>query len=400
VHSNQRISLSGPYRPSNPSLSSLFFLSLVTVAVVSRGRSENPRPDAKQMRLGIGIIVGVMLRDLLYFKLMSDKKQQQKQERILDNLVRVLRQYVTGKGYQPQTQKELSERLDIAPQHATLFKQALNYLVEEGILVRERRRYCVQDSCSAVVAGIIRVHKRGFGFVQPDDTNLFPEDIFIPPNQTGTAVDGDRVEAAITGESPSDKGPEGRVLAILERGRTHIAGVIRPSTQRDETLAYVPLLGADRVVEVNVPIGEQVRVGDRVVLAVKDWGDPSTPVRCQLSHVIGHISDPSKDIAAAIEEFDLRDAFPSRVKKEARRHGNRVPLKTIREREDLRDTTCVTIDPETAKDFDDAISLETDKKGNFHLGVHIADVSHYVTSGSWLDKEARTRCNSTYFPGF
>ena len=330
---------------------------------------------------------------------MTNKKQQKKQERILDNFIGVLRQYVSGKGYQPQTQKELAERLDIAPQHNDLFKQALDYLVDEGILACERRRYCVLDSSSAVITGTIRMHKRGFGFVQPDDPILYPEDIFIPPNQTSTAVDGDRVEAAISGEPVSEKGPEGRVLAILERGRTHIAGVIRSTEGPNGTVAYVPLLGTERVVEVHVPSGEQVRKGDRVVLAVKDWGDPSTAVQSELSHVIGHISDPSKDIAAAIEEFDLHSAFPNRVKKEAQRHGRRVPQKTIREREDLRNVTCVTIDPETAKDFDDAISLEKDKKGNFHLGVHIADVSYYVTDDSQLDKEASQRCNSTYFPG-
>ncbi|HEV8051474.1 MAG TPA: VacB/RNase II family 3'-5' exoribonuclease, partial [Parachlamydiaceae bacterium] len=105
-------------------------------------------------------------------------------------------------------------------------------------------------------------------------------------------------------------------------------------------------------------------------------------------------------VPAAIEEYELRKEFPARATEEAHQYGTRVSVTEIKKREDLRGLTCFTIDPDTAKDFDDAVSLTKDDKGHFHLGVHIADVSHYVHSGTALDIEAQLRCNSTYFPAF
>src|SRR5262249_41906964 len=113
---------------------------------------------------------------------------------------------------------------------------------------------------------------------------------------------------------------------------------------------------------------------------------------------IGHISDPTCDISAAILENEIRTDFPADAVEEALSFGTRVKKKDLEGREDLRDLECFTIDPETAKDFDDAISLEF-QNGIYVLGVHIADVSYYVTPKSALDREAGLRCNSTYFPG-
>ena len=140
-------------------------------------------------------------------------------------------------------------------------------------------------------------------------------------------------------------------------------------------------------------------MGDRIVMEVLDWGSKETETLCRMSHHIGHISNPSCDVPAAIEEFGIRFDFPQRAVQEAQSVGTQVARKEIANREDLREIECFTIDPDTAKDYDDALSLTIDKKGQYELGVHIADVSHYVRSGTALDKEARLRCNSTYFPG-
>ena len=116
---------------------------------------------------------------------------------------------------------------------------------------------------------------------------------------------------------------------------------------------------------------------------------------------MGHISDPSCDIYAAIEEFELRADFPSHAVEEAESLGKKSFRKRISKNARIcAYLTTVTIDPDTAKDFDDAISLTKDRQGNYHLGVHIADVSHYVRPNSAIDEEARERCNSTYFPSF
>ncbi len=324
-----------------------------------------------------------------------------RRNRLYENFLRVAQQYLAGRGFRAQqTASDLRKRLDIPEQHEDIFSEVLAYLVQSGELRCQAGRYSLsKGELSEVVPGILRLHPRGFGFVQPDDKARYPQDIFIPKHLTQNAIDGDKVEVVLSTEPVSEKGPEGRISAVVERARTHIAGVISVCEGRGDTLAYCPLLGVDRRIVAEAPPDLTVRVGDRVVMRVIDWGDHGAETRCEISHLIGHISDASCDIEAAVEAFDLRDSFPHSARKEARRFGRQVPLAEIHKREDLRKTVCVTVDPDTAKDFDDAISLKRDRQGNYHLGVHIADVSHYVRPGSALDVEAQERCNSTYFPG-
>ena len=244
------------------------------------------------------------------------------------------------------------------------------------------------------------MHPRGFGFVHSDNSELHPQDIFIPKHLTKNAVDGDVVEVIINQDAYSDKGPEGKVFAILSRARTHMAGIIRQIDKQGQLIAYVPLLGVQQRVLVQPSPDLPLQTGDRIVMEVLDWGTKETETTVRFSHYLGHISDPSCDIFAAIEEFELRADFPIHSIEEAQSLGKQVSRKDIEEREDLRHLITFTIDPDTAKDFDDAISLTKDSNGNYNLGVHIADVSHYVRPGTALDEEARIRCNSTYFPNY
>lgn len=242
--------------------------------------------------------------------------------------------------------------------------------------------------------GVIKVHPRGFGFLLPEERELYPEDIFIPRHATKGAVDGDLVEATV---QPSPKGPEGRVCKILRRGRQHVAGTIAMKLKKG-AYAYVPLLGEDRLMRIVPSEEREFQTGDRVIIKVLDWGSDKKESLGQMSAYLGHISDPSCDIKAAIEEFELDDAFSKKVLKEACSFGP-VNVEEHQDRENLCDLECVTIDPDSAKDYDDALSISKDKKENYLLGVHIADVSYYVRPQSHLDKEARERCNSVYFPG-
>ena len=251
-----------------------------------------------------------------------------------------------------------------------------------------------------IITGTLRMHPRGFGFVIPDSLFDCPEDVFIPKHLTDNAVDGDRVEIQINPESNWEKGPDGKILSIITRGRTHLAGTIREITAKQRILAHVPLLGPSKPVIVKTKEDDKsLKIGDRVIMKVLDWGNHQEPAVCEVSYFIGHISNPSCDIKAAIEEFDLHDVFSKKAIGEAKALGNKVLKKDLKDRKDYSKLECFTIDPDTAKDFDDALSLNKDKKGHFHLGVHIADVAHYVPLGSNLDKEAYLRCNSTYFPG-
>ena len=251
----------------------------------------------------------------------------------------------------------------------------------------------------STVTGIIRIHPRGFGFLIPDNRELFPEDIFIPRHGTEGAVDGDTVEATAGPSMYSDKGPEGRVLKILRRGRSHLAGVITYVGNKGQIFAYAPLLGENVSLRIMPSDERQLEMGDRITIHVLEWGSKRKEPLGEMSAYIGHISDPSCDVPAAIEEFDLAAAFPQETLEEAQAFAQSVTAQDCKNREDLRELACFTIDPDTAKDFDDALSLTRDPAGNFYLGIHIADVSHYVKPGTSLDTEARARCNSVYFPG-
>lgn len=251
----------------------------------------------------------------------------------------------------------------------------------------------------SIVTGIIRIHPRGFGFLIPDNRELFPEDVFIPRHSTEGAVDGDTVEATAGPSMYSDKGPEGKVLKIIRRGRSHLAGVITYVGRKGQIFAYAPLLGENVSMRILPSEERQLEMGDRITIHVLEWGSKRKEPLGEMSSYIGHISNPSCDVPAAIEEYDLASAFPQETLEEAQAFGQNVTAQDCKNREDLRELACFTIDPDTAKDFDDALSLTRDPEGNFYLGIHIADVSHYVKPGTSLDAEAMARCNSVYFPG-
>lgn len=243
------------------------------------------------------------------------------------------------------------------------------------------------------VIGTLRVHTRGFGFLVPDAGG---EDIFIPKRMTKGAVDGDRVEVEVNPLAFSEKGPEGRVNKILERFHSHVAGTVVSEVHKKKGgYAYVPLLGADEEMRL-LPF--QGKFGDRVIIEVVHWGSKQKEPLGKVVNVIGTIFDPACDVKAAILEYEIEETFSEKVIDEAKAFGADVTEADCKKREDLRELETFTIDPETAKDFDDALSLHKDKKG-YHLAVHIADVSYYVRPGSALDLSAMDRCNSVYFPG-
>ena len=143
----------------------------------------------------------------------------------------------------------------------------------------------------------------------PHNRTLYPQDIFIPKQRTKNGVDGDRVEVLVNQEVISEKGPEGKILAILSRARTHIGGN-HPVLDREGCLtAHAPMLGSQQRVVVEPSEEQPLRAGDRIVMEVIDWDPKETESVCRFSHYLGHISDPSCDIFAAIEEFELRADF-------------------------------------------------------------------------------------------
>jgi len=317
---------------------------------------------------------------------MTFKKRRGK-SKVTSNLSKTLTQYIQGKRYKPSTFIELISQLDIAEAHTPLVKDILDDLLKKGTLTFQEGKYTVPSTAELFI-GTISVHPKGFGFVR----NPGGSDIFIPKHSMMGAIDGDTVEIEIN-PVVSSKGAEGVVVSLLKRSRTHLACTIIEKTGC-EYIGYSPLLGIKKPVKVNSK--KALKEGDRVICEVTTWHDKGDLVEGDLSSLIGHISDPSIDIKAAIEEFELPHGFSKEAVAEAQEFGEKASDKS---RKDITDWEVVTIDPDTAKDYDDAISLTQDKRGHFFLGVHIADVSHYVKAGSHLDREAYLRCNSTYFPG-
>lgn len=321
------------------------------------------------------------------------------ESKLFRNILKTAQQYIQGRSFVPLTFGELFQKLHLHEQHNEVLLEAVNALIKQGIVEIVRGKYTCKATNEDKAIGILRLHPRGFGFVKSEDTVRHTQDIFIPKHLTASAVDGDKVEVLIN-EVVTEKGPEGKITAILNRGRTHLAGIIREVGKSGTYFAYAPMFGMSQRVIVETPKGEVLSVGDRIVMHVTEWGNKEFPTMTTLERRIGSIEDPRCDIPAAIEEFELRNEFPLNAIEEAKKFGTKVPVSEIKKREDLRNLTCFTIDPDTAKDFDDAISLTKSDDGHYHLGVHIADVSHYVAQGSFLDMEAALRCNSTYFPGF
>lgn len=299
-----------------------------------------------------------------------------------------LRQYFTGKQSNPRSEDELFHLLTIPTPHKKFFQRALQELVKQGTLAQVGQKYLLGKDKERLLSGTIRMHMRGFGFVA---TAAYDQDVFIPKHLTQNSIDGDTVEILVDAEQ-SAKGPEGRVLTILERGRKHLAGTVY-----QKNIAYAPLLGKQK--RIIIKNGEHLQIGDRLIMRVMEWGSQDSPVIAEPVHVIGHIDRPADDISAAIEEFELRGEFPAAVIEEARNFGDRVTPREIKGRKDLRKRETFTIDPDTARDFDDALSIEKTPEG-YTLWVHVADVSHYVRPGSALDQEAIARCNSVYFPRY
>ncbi len=243
------------------------------------------------------------------------------------------------------------------------------------------------------IQGTIIVHPRGFGFV---NRKAPLQDVFIPKHMINGAVDGDTVSIELFEGSKSTKGPEGRVVSIKTRARSHVVGTVANHFDK-KCEVFAPLLGPQSSVVCVLEKKSDCKIGDRVSVEILQWGHKEKPAEGKIINVIGSVNTPADDIPYILAETELRQKFPQEAIDQARQYGKRVTPKDIEGRVDLRTCECVTIDPDTAKDFDDAVSVE-EGQNSFRVGVHIADVSYYVHEGSPLDKEAYLRCNSTYFP--
>ncbi len=246
-----------------------------------------------------------------------------------------------------------------------------------------------------LITGQIEFNEKGFAFLIPDDKKI-ARDIYIAAEDTGVALHHDKVVVRLNREPRrhpgADAKPSGRVVRILERHSATIVGTLQKSRQFHYVVPDDTRFSRD----VYVKPAHGAHPGDKVVVKLADWTSRHVSPEGSIVERLGPASAPGVDILAIIRAHGLPTTFPREVLAEVDRIPDAIPNVEIARRLDLRDKFIVTIDPDDAKDFDDAVNVDELPGGGWRLGVHIADVSHYVTPGSALDREARQRGNSVY----
>jgi ribonuclease R len=306
--------------------------------------------------------------------------------------------------YRPHDRNEIAQALGANGRERVAVRKTLRELEHEGEIVRIRKNRYVLPSEADLVTGKLSIHQAGYGFLVPEKAG--EPDIFIAAENTGTAMNGDRVVARISRDVPPRRNKdrlrsEGRVIRILERARDAIVGTLQHTRNFYYVVPDDPRLVHDVYVQspTGRPSQSAATIGDKVVVRLEEWQSRHVNPEGEIIEVLGSASAPGVDMLSIIRKYDLPTEFPKTVIDEANRIPQSVVQKLIQGREDLRSKFIVTIDPDDARDFDDAINVEKiDNTGGWRLGVHIADVSAYVTPDSALDREARRRGNSVYLP--
>ena len=304
---------------------------------------------------------------------------------------------IRDRAHHPATARELAQLLRVPREERSGFKRQLKSLVSDGTLLQIRgNRFGLAEKMDLVV-GRLQTNPGGFGFVVPDHAEPGQErqDIYIAASNLTEAMHGDRVVARI--ERQSERGPEGRIIRILERSQETIVGRFEVDAS---DLGYVVPFDHRVLTDVHVPTGQwsSSEPGEMVLVEITRWPTATRGPVGRVIEVLGRIDEPGVDTQIIIRKHNIPDGHSEESVEEARRLGGAVEERDLRGRTDFRGATIVTIDGEHARDFDDAITIERLANGHYWLGVHIADVSHYVTEGSALDEEAYERGTSVYFP--
>ena len=312
---------------------------------------------------------------------MEDEKFKERKKLLLD--------LIYDKAYVPMKAKEIAMLLDVPKSQRGELEEVLSVLTAEGkIGISKRGKYGRPETFS--LTGIFSGNARGFGFVTMEDQE---QDVFIPEEKTGGALHGDKVQIFIEREAGAKGRAEGAVLRILEHANREVVGFY----QKNKTFGFVIPDNRRIAMDIFIPQGQDMGAvtGHKVVVCITDFGDGRKKPEGKIVEILGHVNDPGTDILSLVRAYGLPEQFPEEVLREAGQAPD-VSEGDLEGRLDLRDLPTVTIDGEDAKDLDDAVTLEMNSGGNYILGVHIADVSHYVREGSALDAEAFRRGTSVY----
>lgn len=299
--------------------------------------------------------------------------------------------YMRQESYRPLSYHELAATFKIQEQDQVQFAKLMGRLQKDGEILRTRKdKYGIPEKMNSY-RGVIKLSQRGYGVFDPEDSDI--AEIFIYGRNLNGAMHGDRVLVRISPRSGPGERPEGEVIRAITRANKEMVGTF----EKRRNAAYVIPDDPRQIYPVYVKTDKKskVRNGDKVLVRISTWPDKDRYPEGQIIEVFGRKGQPGVDLQIVIKKHGLRERFPNTVLEEARRAARPVGSTDIAGRLDLRDLRMVTIDGEDAKDLDDAVSVVKLAQG-YRLGVHIADVSHYVREDSKLDKEACERGTSVY----
>ena len=297
----------------------------------------------------------------------------------------------------PATFRELQQQLGLPPTQRSTLRRRLAALVDAGELIKVRGNRYGQPDRMRLATGRVQVNPRGFGFVTPEHPiDGVDGDLYIAGANLNQAMHGDRVVARVESRRSANRA-EGRIVRVLERAAERLVGRF----DSDESgLAYVVPFDRRLVMDVHVPRPDSAAAapGDMVEIELTRWPTATRNPVGRVTEVLGDIEAPGVDTRLIIRKHQLPDEHGTAALAEAERAGSRVRPRDLQGRQDFRRWPTVTIDGDSARDFDDAVTIERLPNGNFWLGVHIADVARYVQEGSALDAAAVQRGTSAYFP--
>lgn len=309
-----------------------------------------------------------------------------------DTLQSRLLDFFSKDDYKPLTVGEIEDEFGF--EDAEEFKELVKTLVRmegQGLVVRSRsNRYGLPERMN-LLRGKFIGHAKGFGFVTPDVEGM--DDVFIPPHEINGAINGDIVLIRVLKESFGDR-REGTVTKVVERGQTSFVGTF----QANRGFGFVVLDDKKLPMDIFIAKGDTLGAvdGHKVVVEVATWPEDLKSATGYITKILGHKNDPGVDILSILYKHDIPPEFPDEVIAAAQRVPDEITESDLVGRRDLRHETIVTIDGADAKDLDDAVTVTKNVDGTYKLGVHIADVSYYVTQGSVIDIEAYDRATSVY----
>ena len=307
-----------------------------------------------------------------------------------EQILTLMREKVTH----PATPRELLRILKVTPDERAKFRRLVNMLIGAGELIQTKGdRIGFPDKMDLVV-GRLQTHASGFGFVIPDKAGDNAPDVYVSAANIKEAMHGDRVLVRVERKTLEHR-LEGRIIRILERGNATVVGKF----VLESGLGYVQPFDRRIRTDVHIPTGSSAEAepGEMVLVEITTWPTAARGPVGKVIEVLGDVNEKGVDTEIIIRKFGIPDKHGDAALEEAKSFGQ-VSAADIGGRTDFRNTVTVTIDGEHARDFDDAISIEQLPNGHYWLGVHIADVAHYVSEGSALDQEGYERATSVYFP--